>query len=550
MIVSRLVEAWRRYWFGLDGRVSIEIARIALAVGALLMWLEVAEPDYAAFLARFRDASYRGWGILSLLGTSAPSASLLEACKIVALVSIVAMGIGLATRLSILVSLLSMLIVGGIHDSFGPTWSHSLTPFLLAHCAFAFAPAGRALSVDAAIRRIRGRAAKASPAGWAVLLVQMAVAIPFFNAALWKIAAGRGLGWVLSDSLRHHILAQFDWAGHERTALADLIVHHAALWKSVALLNILNQVAPFVACFFTRRPLVRLCLGLAFVAETIALDVVMGLANYHWLPLAVVFVDWDRLAVRLGQRPAMPEPPSPQRRRLASIYIAAFLTANLVAGFSYPGLDNRLKTYPFSQYRMFCVPRAKRPYGEHQTFEFDALRFEVDSDRPTVPAVEAALARRFRKYSGVRAPNRIEDIAREAAVIAGKREPASVTVRFFILQAPAYPAEPELIPHIVGILGRLREGAFESLLGEAGTDSLGAYVEPRATGMADPGEIELGYILDQDPREHPLAAVRRGGRYYYQPGADGRYTFIAHVGGERFVIAERVHGDQGWRSLQ
>lgn len=53
--------------------------------------------------------------------------------------------------------------------------------------------------------------------------------------------------------------------------------------------------------------------------------------------------------------------------------------------------------------------------------------------------------------------------------------------------------------------------------------------------------MSFGYILDQDPTERPLAVEAAGRRYYYTPRERGRHIVVAHVGDQRFIVAETVH---------
>lgn len=454
--MSRLANAWRRTWFGGDARLSIEVARVAIAVAGLCAWAVAAMPSYEAFLARYPEGAYEPVGLLRLLGGTPPPAWLLEATRIAGLVALIGMLVGFATRVSMVVSALALLVLAGVVESFTDGWSHSFVPVLLVHLAFVAAPAGRALSVDAWLRRRRGRPDANGPAPvWPVLLALVAVALPFFNAVYWKLRMS-GVAWALSDNLRHQILTRFDWAGDERTALADFLVRHQAAWKAAAAANMVTQLLPMLACLFMRRPLVRATLGIFYVVEVVLLDLVMGLPNYSWLPFAALFVDWDRLAAwwrrRRGGVVAPESEAAPPAPRATSWFIAAFLLANLAIAFVWRGLDRHLNLYPLVQYRMFAMTRAKQPYDTHQSWEFDGLRFRAGSKTVDRAAVEAQLDKRYRKRRNVRDARAIERLLREATRVkrvAGNR----LEVWLVILVAPPYPAEATLVSHDIGLLG-------------------------------------------------------------------------------------------------
>jgi len=545
-VASRAADGWRRYWFGASGQLSIEMVRIALAVGALVMWDRAVAPDYSGVLSILSAGGYNPVGILRVFGSSPPPLALLEACKWIALVASAMMLVGLAARVATVVSLLSLLVVVGMRDAIGSTWHHSYTPILAAHLAFALAPCGRRLAVDALIRRRRGRTAAPATSAWPAFLVQIAVAIPYCGAAVAKLTTGRGLGWALSDNLRHQILARYDWTGHPRTPLADLLVESEVLWKMAALGNLASQLAPVVACFFVRRPLIRFLLGCFFIIETIALDLVMDLPNYQWLPLGVVFVDWDRLVGWLGARVTGAErreeaPAPPAHPRLVNGFIGGFLAVHLAITFGPKEIDQRVNSYPISQYTMFSQIRAKRPLSEHQSWEFDTLRFQVEGKKARLPFFERRLDSQFNKHFP-KTPEALDDVLRQAQARLGKSKArVRLTAIFNILQVPAYPAEATLEAHPVGILGRLRGDRVESLLGRAGSDELGHYIEPEPRGVGLPEAVRVTCIVEKDPRPRELAVTPRGRRLYYQPLERGRHICAVEVGGESWVIAVAQH---------
>jgi hypothetical protein len=534
--MGRAARGWQRAWSGADARLSIEVARIAIAVAGLIAWGQTAQPSYQDFLARFPHGAYDALGVLRLLGDEAPAAGLLTACKWIGLVALIGMLVGAWTRVSIAVSLVANLVVVGVVESFNAPWSHGFVPLLLVHLAFVAAPAGRALSVDAWWRRGRGAATAQRPAPvWPVLLAQVAAALPFFNAVYWKLRVS-GFHWVLSDNLRHQILTRFDWAGDERTALADFLVKSEVAWKAAAAANMVTQALPMVACLLVRRPRLRAALGVFYVVEIVLLDLVMQLPNYHWLPFALLFIDWDRLVAWRRRVPVEEDGPAP--RRGASWFIAAFLVANLAIAFVWRGLDRHANLYPLSQYRMFAMTRAKPPYDVHQTWEWDGLRFRAHPKTEDRAEVEAYLAKRFRKRHKVRDPQVVRRVLLEARR-ARRVWKGTLSMDLAIQQAPPYPAEPSLVTHDIGVLGRFRGRRFQSLLGEAGQDADGrAFLAPHAVGLALPPDVRFGHVSGGDPTERPLEVQAEGGRYYFAPLEPGRHVFFAIIARQRFIVAQ------------
>jgi hypothetical protein len=554
---TRLAEGWRSYWFGLRAPISIEVLRIAAALAALHARSHVIYGSYASTLATYPEGAYHPLGLLRLLGDQPPPVWFLTAVKWISLAAILCVLVGLTTRASLITTAISMCLLVGFKESFVKSWHHSYTPLLVALLAFMFAPAGRRFAIDAWLRRRRQRPPPPDPPIWPVLLVQVAAGLFFFNAFYWKFRRA-GIRWAMSDSLRHHIMASFDWAGRQRTALADFIVHHEIAWKAAAAANMLTQAAPILACFFIRRPLWRAFFGLFFVAETVLLDQVMDLPNYQWLPLVVVFIDWERLvgwirarlARRRGEEPPPPpvaEPPEMSRRsrRLVSVYIGLFLLLNLVIAFGVRGADVKLNLYPFSQYTMFSQARAKPPYDVHQSWEYESILFSLDamSPGPRRTELERIIDKRFRRRWGARDPALVQRLLRETKR-AFKIKPYSITASYAIKVAPPYPAEPVLEVHPIGILARVERGKFRSLLGLHGIDSSGRrYIEPRPDGMTLPPGARITCILGNDPTEHELSVQPEGTRLYYQPIRPRTlHTFIAEIDGERYILGDtRTH---------
>ena len=282
-------------------------------------------------------AIYYPHGILHLLPGRPPAVAIAIATWVGA-VATIAFVLGAFTRGAHVVGLVAILFVASCEASGKATWSHQSVPPLLASFALLGARVGDALSIDAWRRRRRGARLAVDYAYQApARLVLMTVASVFFIAACVKLASGGLRGaWILSDNLRNQLLLRFDWAHVPRTRAADWIVERPWRWHTCALLNVLCQLAPIGAVFAIDRPRVRVALGLVWVAEILGLGIVMAYWDVQWLPLAAVFVDWERTCVApppAAQRTL--EPPTLARRR----YTAGFLAFYALQAFA---LDQKL----------------------------------------------------------------------------------------------------------------------------------------------------------------------------------------------------------------
>ncbi len=536
-MAGSVARQWERYWFAGGGRYSIAIIRVAIAIA---VWLS---------LDMMRDTwvdipSYRAVGLWQLLGASAPSHALVEVLWIVARVATVAMALGALSRIATLVSFIAGVLLASLYYSGTPTWSHEYNVVFLAQLALLGGRCGDALAIDALIWP-RRQAAQGYQ--WSLRLVQLAVALMFASGMFHKILhGGVGLHWALSDNLRNQIVVHFDAGGLDRTPVAEWLVNDVWKFRTAALMNLVTQLVPLAACVFVRRPIVRAMCGACFVLEVIALGLVMDLWNLHWIPLAVVFVDWDRLLRR-------PEGPAPdllvaRRSRMAvTSFIAVFVAVDLVASLV-PRLDQRMNAYPLTGFPMFATIRAAKPYNRHAPYSFEGghieLVFGADAPRSLIESpgsagarsgadaprrlIELELDRYYKKLFRVR--DRAELRARLGDILASARRmyPATTAVRMYyaVFEVPAYPAPARLDRKLIAVVGELSlDGTFRSLLGTAHDEGNDIVLSP--------GEVATGtmaYYADQSPEPHPLAGLRT------QRPRGRKLAYVLDTGQQRWLI--------------
>ena len=446
------------------------MVRIALAVSLLWMLDRYSTPPPPSVYY------YKHGPWLLFPGT--PSPALRHALTIVAWGSTLALLVGLWSRISHAVSLVTCTAIAAYGVSDLATWSHTDVPPLLASIAFVGASGGGALSIDRWWARWRGREPAASTQT-GIRLVQLAVAGVFASAALAKIRAGDwSLDWALSDSLRHHLLARFDWVGIPRTPTASWLLVSSTRYEGAALLNLVSQLTPIATLFLFRFPKLRALAGACFVAEVLGLGYVMDLWNLHWLPLAAVFVDWDALASRLpGLRAGPRDAPTARAERhlgrtwWATSFAACFLLNAL-------WLNQRLNAFPFSGFPMFAQVRAKQPYATHQTYEMPGGHIEVLGVRATTAEEQSWIDSngRFRWFWRLRDRGAVERAM--TGLLAELREnfPAleitRVRLSYARYQAPAYPAPARLDRTDLAIIAEVSDAGVTTELGAPLTSSL------------------------------------------------------------------------------
>lgn len=541
---------WNRFWFAGEAPLSLSVCRIGVATSVLLSLYKLHTPNFDSALAKLPVELYNPVGILRILGSGVPSAGLLGALQTIAWLATIAMLFGLAARVSTVVSLVTALALASFQSSFSPGWHHVYPLVFLAQIPLAFAPVGDVLSIDALIRKRRRRAPPSRDRGnyvWGVRLVQFAIALVFFNAFHHKIIqAGFSLDWALSDNLRHHLLMRYDWVGRDRSPVADWLLQSEYRYKTAALLNLAAQSLPLVACFVWRRAWLRLALGSLFAIETIALGLVMEMWNLHWLPLAVVFVDWDRLLQWIGKRLAIknysydaPTTSDVVSKRLISSWIGFYLLCWLVLGFMHPPIDQKANLFPFSRFPMFSGMRVSKPYDQHRSYEVLGTRLQIDSHPPVSKRMQSEINRRYsyRWLHRISDPQVLE--ARLASVAKDMKrrykieDVKSVTLWLTVFQAPAYPAKAEFIEHRIAISGHWsRHEPFVSYLravkttkgSKEGQLGVGRAIPDGATVLYHPDDGLVPVAISLEPLGTALE-----NSFYYRDVVGDAQVFVVHV---------------------
>jgi hypothetical protein len=356
-----------------------------------------------------------------------------------------------------------------------------------------------------------------------VRLVQLAIAMVMVSAAFSKLVSGHmSLDWALSDNLRHQIMVRFDLKGLPRQPLAAWLLEEPVRWKTAAILNLIAQLAPLVACLAVRRPVVRAVCGAIFATEVVGLWVVMGFWDPHWYPLVAAFVDWDWLLAKLRRQPATRPTERPRQvvlpERAVRWYVAAFVTVDLVIAFwHWPLIDQKLKAYPFSSFPMFSSIRARPPYDQHQVYEVFEAHVDVEGDPPAHASFRGWLdAYPADRFLTLRSPRELQAALEKFRADARAAFPEltfrTVRAQLQALQAQPYPAAARFDRVDVATIAELSaDGSFASR------------VEPgaRPTG-------ELAYYLGG--QFVPLAAVPAVGL------PEGAYL-VARVGARWFFVA-------------
>jgi hypothetical protein len=396
----------------------------------------------------------------------------------------------------------------------------------------------------------------------------MILALLFADAAYHKLyQGGPRLEWAFSDNLRHILAYEYSIVGSTPSALVRWIMAEPWRYRLAAVGNLLSQSLVVGACCFPYRPRLRALFGSFFILEILGLAVMMGPVMYQflaWLPLGVVFVDWDAL---FGPKePTCPEAPRAATGRpdRATPFILGVLTCFLFTAVAFPGQWSR--TYPWTTFNMFSGVWARQPRSVHQPFELTWADFDLPTDEPASPRARwwavafwghlihsedpAELHAGLRALRASLESDRAFSGCRFSVLesLPGCRfQPLGpircLTLKKVVYQVPAYPAPPEAV--------HLHEGRVASLsqddhfcavvvLDRREDETGRPYLEVLSSGYDAP-RFRFEYLVNDTEGPFPLETTRRGNRWYYEKKSEGTYRFLTHVGDSSLGIAEHVY---------
>jgi hypothetical protein len=531
------VNRWQRYWFAEGGRTSAAVLRVAIALAVLLALRHLASLSTVRIPGP--ASLYRPVGIWMLFGHLRPPPFVVTGLWVIAWAASGTMLLGLFSRASTAVSFAaSLALISGSFSS-SATWSHQYNVVCLAQLAFLGARGGDVLSLDAAIRRWRGLPEINIPRGyqWSVRLVQLAVAFMFAGAAFHKILHAKfTLNWALSDNLRHQLLVHYDLANMKRTAVASWIIDDVWRYRVAAVMNLISQASPILACIFVRRPLVRMLAGAFFVTEVIALALVVNLWNPHWLPLVAVFIDWEWLTRRARPPAAASDwrPPRGQAR-----FVIAFVAYDAFTALI-PRVDQWLNTYPFSAFPMFASVRAREPYDEHLPYQVPGDHFVAISDKPIDARAQSWIDHLNRRLYLVTDPkvfkNRLAAILSDAQTRFPEFGIHGMQHFLTIFEAPAYPAPAHFEPHPIAEMAEIdSQGTFKTALGSVDDD--GVTLKPQ---NLDTANARLVIFIEDQPIAHEQPVSARQGDRFVTGKIEGDPLYVAAmIDGQAWLVATR-----------
>jgi hypothetical protein len=229
----------------------------------------------------------------------APSHAFVEGLKQVAYFSCFLMGIGLFTRISQIVCVISTIFVISLYWSFYSYWSHGSNVQLLTALAFLFCRSGDRLSVDYLIRffifRDTQHLKRFEGQYWLpVLAAELAVHLFMFGAFFSKWTNGDGIWWALSDNLRNSLAVTWGLYRFDPPVVVVAMLSSPLVYKTLGVLQLFAQATTVLAVFMIHRPILRLIFGgLFFYTEIMGLSHVFRFWHPFWVPLCLISVDYE-----------------------------------------------------------------------------------------------------------------------------------------------------------------------------------------------------------------------------------------------------------------
>ena len=285
-----MIDAWRRFWFAPASLVDLGAARVAFA---LILLLLVGRTRYDG-LAFAPAELYAPVGILRVLDVGPPGATIVTSLARLMVTLIVAMLVGIGTRVALVALVPTFLLLESWLNAYGKI-SHGTVPLFFALVAFALSPCDRTFTLARAWRRSRGGVPEPEPsayARWGLELVYVELAAFYAAAGIAKLRHA-GPAWADGYTLQYHLLAKGEPAGL-------WLAEHLPLCTVLSVLVLGFELAFPLSVILRRLRPTFLLGGTLFHLGT---TVFMGITFWPVVALYTLFVPWATFASRTTGTP-------------------------------------------------------------------------------------------------------------------------------------------------------------------------------------------------------------------------------------------------------
>jgi hypothetical protein len=255
--VRRWVARWNAYWFPPTGTLGLSLCRIA-TVGVHVVWfipLFASLPEQINLLEKNSDFIHPQL-IIRAIAAVVPRELFFTPQVFTTLYGLTVIAgitalVGFFTRTSLFILTLGTWILIAHKYSYADI-HHPEALFAIFLLLLAFSPCGEHLSVDAILRRRRGRTVATAPeppvetAIWPLKLIHVLLAMTYFSTGITKLLSG-GLEWMNGYTLQSYI---FQDAVRREIGLGLWLAPYHGLVVLLSIYTILFEVFFFVSLIF------------------------------------------------------------------------------------------------------------------------------------------------------------------------------------------------------------------------------------------------------------------------------------------------------------
>ena len=294
------MSAWQRYWFAPAPCLDLAMVRL-IAVATQLFWiiLFAVQLDVLEERAALPDANWQPLIILNMLNLPwgwgfRPSFGLLEIMYYICIVAGVLSLIGLVTNAALAVFAVTSVYLQAFSYSFSD-FHHPEAVMMIALSVLALSASGRALSVDAWLRRRRAGNGEARLldqtsefAGWPIKLIQWFFVL-MYASAVWSKLSESGLDWANGFTLQYYLAR--DGLRWDNPFSYWLSQHHVPIL--LGQYGVLLFQATFaLAVIFPKLRWIYVPVGLLM---HIGIYVTLTAPFFQWIALYAVFIPWAKV---------------------------------------------------------------------------------------------------------------------------------------------------------------------------------------------------------------------------------------------------------------
>ena len=296
-LIRRPVAWWDRFFFAPTPAARLGAVRVVFYGLMFCYWL---------------PADFRGWraaadlfdpvGLHNLLGVPLLSDPVVLWLQTIFKLALLTSAVGLLTRLSTGVVVVAAFYLLCVQNNFGKI-GHSEPLVLWAFLFMFLAPCGDAASLDALIRRRRGRPPPPVSGAytWPIRAVWVMICVIFFLAGYQKWVWA-GVAWAMPDSFGTMLV----WHYYTNEPWTDAALHLSRMTPLVFLMGVgslvLELTFPLALIFRRLRPIIALSGFMMQVGIMVLLEVSFlkfFIVYVFWIPWDVV---WHHVAGRLPGR--------------------------------------------------------------------------------------------------------------------------------------------------------------------------------------------------------------------------------------------------------